>query len=372
MVGASCIRGGPERPATGGLTTLDPRPPSRGDGATEPCRSRSASSTVRQWHPTCSAGPGHRRRSSSRSRPPRHVGDARVDAGQNDRRQVVTLDRVHTGSSPFRSLYSVAKASGAGPHGQDRIAPLDGAPACSTNCGSLVPSRGDESRGDTGRAAAARTARPPRSSRRRRPRPARRLDQLDRRGEVLVADLHLAAQIIGRGTQHRVDLLGKAHTVGGAVVDDADLLEAQRLGQVVRDRGPWTPSLARPLKKFVQPLVVSETRVGGDAVSDSRSAWKKIGPVALVSPENAGPSRPMSGVADDLRGDLGGLLRVTLGVELLEHDLAIRVGLVVLLDGHFGAIENVDAERGIRHRLARRPSRSWWWRRISHCRHLWG
>ena len=39
--------------------------------------------------------------------------------------------------------------------------------------------------------------------------------------------------------------------------------------------------------------MVSETRVA-DAVSDSRPAWKKIGPVASVSPENAGPSRPMT------------------------------------------------------------------------------
>src|SRR6478609_9291082 len=56
--------------------------------------------------------------------------------------------------------------------------------------------------------------------------------------------------------------------------------------------GPWTASLASPRKKFVQPFLVRSALVA-DEVSESRPAWLKIAPVALVSPENAGPSRPM-------------------------------------------------------------------------------
>src|SRR6478609_6717129 len=57
--------------------------------------------------------------------------------------------------------------------------------------------------------------------------------------------------------------------------------------------GPWTASLASPRKKFVQPFFVRSAFVA-DEVSESRPAWLKIAPVALVSPENAGPSRPMT------------------------------------------------------------------------------
>ena len=55
----------------------------------------------------------------------------------------------------------------------------------------------------------------------------------------------------------------------------------------------------------------------------------------------------MNCVVDDLRRDLGGLLRVTLGVELLQLHLAARVGLVVLVDGQLHAVLDVDAEGGV-------------------------
>ena len=85
-----------------------------------------------------------------------------------------------------------------------------------------------------------------------------------------------------------------------------------------------------------------------DAVAATRPAWLNTSPVAFVSPENAGSDQADGeGVVDDLRCDLGGLLRIALGVERLQLHLAAGVGGVVLVDGELNAVLDVDAERGV-------------------------
>jgi hypothetical protein len=52
-------------------------------------------------------------------------------------------------------------------------------------------------------------------------------------------------------------------------------------------------------------------------------------------------------LVDDLSHDAGCLLGLAFGVELLQLDLAARVGLVVELHGQVGAVQDVLPERGV-------------------------
>jgi hypothetical protein len=57
------------------------------------------------------------------------------------------------------------------------------------------------------------------------------------------------------------------------------------------------------------------------------------------------------GLVDRLSHRAGRLVRVTLGVELLERHLAALVGLVVLVDRQLDAVVDVDTELGVGARL---------------------
>ena len=111
--------------------------------------------------------------------------------------------------------------------------------------------------------------------------------------------------------------------------------------------GPWVASLPSARKKVFQPFSASVGLVA-EGVIVARPASSNSGSAALDSPEKAGPTMPtmvLSSMAFFARP--GALRRVTLGVEVRERDLAVRVLLVVLVDGQLDAVLDVDAEVGV-------------------------
>ena len=140
---------------------------------------------------------------------------------------------------------------------------------------------------------------------------------------------------------------GQAEAVVGAVVDHADLLVAQRALHVVRDRRTLHGIVGQATEERL-PAVLAERGVGGRRRGGDQAGLIEHGAGGLrLAGERRADEADRVLVVDDLRGDPGRLLRVTLGVERLQLHLAARVGGVVLVDGQLDAVLDVDAERGV-------------------------
>ena len=141
-------------------------------------------------------------------------------------------------------------------------------------------------------------------------------------------------------------------------------LKCQRVLQVVGDRRALHAVVGQPAEERLPP-VLAERDVGGRRGDRDQTGLieHRAGGLGLAGERRADQTDGVL-VVDDLRGDGGGLLRVTLGVERLQLHLAAGVRGVVLVDGQLHAILDVDAKCGVgtregaghrdRHRRARR------------------
>ena len=139
----------------------------------------------------------------------------------------------------------------------------------------------------------------------------------------------------------------QAEAVVGAVVDHADLLEVQRVLHVVGDGRTLHGIVGQPTEECL-PAVLTERRVRRRSRSGDQSGLVEdtAGGLRLTGERRADEADGVL-IVDDLWRDRGRLLRVALGVERLQLNLAAGIGGVVLVDGHLHAVLDVDAECGV-------------------------
>ena len=135
--------------------------------------------------------------------------------------------------------------------------------------------------------------------------------------------------------------------VVGAVVDDADLLVADGVLHVVGDRRALHTVVGQAAEERL-PALLGQRDVGGRCGGRDQAGLVEhpTGGLGLAG-ERRADQADGERVVDDLRCDRGRLLRITLGVEGLQLDLAAGVGRVVLVDGELHAVLDVDAECGV-------------------------
>src|SRR5690606_36424173 len=269
------------------------------------------------------------------------VRDARRDAREHDRREVVALDRVDARCLAGRRLVRRREVvrRGAARAGQDRalgrgaglrdeLRVVGAVRRDERDVDAAVAQLLDERRGlrvvagvEHGVGVGAR-------------------DDLDGRGEVLVARLDLGgALVVRRVTETLGDLLGEPDAVVRVVGDDADAAEALRVDEVLRDRRALD-GVVREAAEEVRPAVLRQVGVRGRRAErqQARLAEDVAGGRGLAG-ERWTEEAEHGRVADDLRRDLGRLLRVALGVELLDRHLAPGVRRVELVHRELRPVE---------------------------------
>lgn len=278
------------------------------------------------------------------------VGDARVDAREHDRHEVVALDGVDTGGCREGGLVLGregvrCRAARAGEHG------AVGGRACLLDELRVVGAVGRDEGGvdpgvtqllDEGRCLGVVAGVEDRVG-------LGTADDLDGRGEVFVTGLDRGgARGVCGVAEARGDLLGETDAVVGVVGHDADLCVAEGVDHVLGD-GRTLDGVVGETAVEGLPPEGGEVRVGGRGGEreQARLVEDVAGRLGLARERGAEEAEDVR-VADDLRCDLGGLLRVSLGVEGLEDDLAVGVGLVVLVERELCAVEDVLPERGVR------------------------
>ena len=97
------------------------------------------------------------------------------------------------------------------------------------------------------------------------------------------------------------------------------------------------------------PAVVGELRVGGRRRDRDEAGLveRRVGGLGLTGESGADDADDLL-VVDGLLGQGRSLRRVTLRVVVLEGDLAVRVLLVVVVEGEVHAVLDVDAQVGVR------------------------
>ena len=152
---------------------------------------------------------------------------------------------------------------------------------------------------------------------------------------------------IGDRAERLAHRLGQAQAVVGAVVDHADLVPAEAVLHVVGDRRPLHAVVAQAAEERPPPLLRQRDvgRRRGDR--DEAGLVEHVAGGVRFAGERGPDQADGERVVDDLGCDLGGLLRITLGVEGLQLYLAARIGGVVLVDRQLDAVLDVDAQLGV-------------------------
>ena len=123
-----------------------------------------------------------------------------------------------------------------------------------------------------------------------------------------------------------------------------DLLRLHRVLDVLGDAGALHGVVGQqPVEDA--PAVVLQRGVGGRRRDDREHGLveDRVGVLRLTGEGRADDADDRR-VADDAAGQLRGLVGRALRVELLQLDLAVRVGRVELVDGELGAVVDRDAE----------------------------
>ena len=174
------------------------------------------------------------------------------------------------------------------------------------------------------------------------------LDLSYRGREILVTLLHRnSAGGVGYRAEGIGDRLGLADAGVGAVIDDADLLHAEFVLEVIGQRWALHGVTGQATEEGLPPLLRQHGvgRRRGDG-NQTGLIEHRTGRLGLTGP--GGADQPNNGrVVDDLRRDRCRLLRITLSVKGFQLYLASRVGGVVLIDRELSTVPDISAEWGI-------------------------
>jgi hypothetical protein len=144
-----------------------------------------------------------------------------------------------------------------------------------------------------------------------------------------------------------LDDLGQTHAVVGIVLDQAGLLRLELVDELDECR-----ALDRVVAQAPEERLPA---VGGEIGVRRRRC--DVDEAVVLEDAAGGLGLTGEGEADDaddvvvlrrLRHRAGGLRGIPLGVDLLERDLAVGIGLVVFVDGGLRTVVDVDAELSIR------------------------